>query len=84
MRVLIVEYKHESPVTDEQLRAATDKLHDCLETRAVKWIQTYLTEDRTHQFCIFEAPDADAVRSAYRMADVKFERVFAAFTPFTP
>jgi hypothetical protein len=83
MRVLIVEYKHEPPITDEQLKEASAKLHDCLEARSAKWIQTYLSEDRTSQICIFEAPDAEAVRSAYRMAGVKFERVRAAFTPFS-
>jgi hypothetical protein len=82
MRVLIVEYKHESPITDEQLKAAGQRLGSCLAARNVKWLQTYVTEDRTSQFCFYEAPDAESVRSAYRMAEVNFERVRPAFTPF--
>jgi hypothetical protein len=34
--------------------------------------------DRKRRICVFEAPDADAVRISYRSAGVKFERVWAA------
>lgn len=36
-----------------------------VETNAdqgVTWIQSYVTPDRTHTFCIYDAPDPDAIR----------------------
>jgi hypothetical protein len=34
--------------------------------------------DRKRRVCVFEAPDADAVRASYRSAGVQFERVWPA------
>ncbi len=34
--------------------------------------------DKRRRICVFEAKDAEAVRQAYRMSGVKFERVWSA------
>jgi hypothetical protein len=28
----------------------------------VTWVHSYVTPDRTHTFCIYDAPDSDAIR----------------------
>jgi hypothetical protein len=75
---VIVEYAFDRPATEEEFNEAAARLDPCLEARGVRWIQSFLALDRRNRICIFEAPDAEAVRSAYRMAKVGFVRAWAA------
>jgi hypothetical protein len=75
---IIVEYKFDTPPTDEEFYAWARKLDPCLEVRSARWLKTFLALDRTRQICIFEAPDAQSVREAYQSAKVGFERAWAA------
>ena len=75
---MIVETLFDPPATDEEMDAAAAKLEPCLEGRDVHWVRSYMSLDRKRRVCIFKAPDAEAVRSSYRSAGVKFERVWAA------
>jgi hypothetical protein len=78
MTHMIVETLFDPPATDEDMDAAATKLNPCLEGRDVRWIRSYMSLDRKRRVCIFDAPDAEAVRASYRSAGVKFERVWAA------
>lgn len=75
---MIVETVFDPPITDEEFDAMATQLEPCLEGRGVRWLRSYMSVDRRRRVCVFEAPDADAVRSSYRSAGVKFERVWAA------
>jgi hypothetical protein len=75
---IIVEYKFDLPLTDEEFDAMARKLDPCLEARSARWVQSFLAQDRTRRICIFEAADAESVREAYRTAKVGFERAWAA------
>jgi hypothetical protein len=75
---LIVEYDFTPPITDQALENMAKALRPCLEVRNVKRIRTVLSEDRTHGFCEFEAPDAETLREAYRVARVSFRKVWPA------
>jgi uncharacterized protein DUF4242 len=75
---MIVETVYDPPITVEQFDAQAGKLEPCLEGHGVRWVRSYMSLDRKRRVCIFEAPDADAVRTSYRSAGVKFERVWAA------
>jgi hypothetical protein len=33
-------------------------------TKGVTWLQSYVTEDRRKTFCVYDAPDPEAVRQA--------------------
>jgi hypothetical protein len=78
----IVERVYENPVTDEELNESSAMLEPCLKARNIKWVQTYVAKDRKRCLCIFEAPDSETVRTSFRTANVKFERVWAAFAPW--
>jgi hypothetical protein len=75
---MIVETVYDPPATEEQLDAKASRLEPCLSGHGVRWVRSYMSLDRKRRVCVFEAPDADAVRASYRSAGVQFERVWPA------
>jgi hypothetical protein len=75
MPYLLVEYQYDPPVTLEDKAAAAQRLGPCLQARGVRHLRSWLSQDRTWGVCEYEAADAEAVREAYRSAQVKFLRV---------
>jgi hypothetical protein len=75
---VIVEYAFDPPITEEEFDRMAEQLDPCLEGRDVRWVQSFLSLDRKRRICVFEAPDAEAVREAYRSARIGFERAWAA------
>jgi hypothetical protein len=75
---VIVEYAFDPPITEEEFDRMAEQLDPCLEGRDVRWVQSFLSLDRKRRICVFEAPDAEAVRDAYRSARIGFERAWAA------
>jgi hypothetical protein len=78
MPQVIIEYAFDPPITEEEFDKMATELGPCLEGHGVKWVQSFLALDRRRRICIYDAPDADSVRSAYRQAKVGFERAWAA------
>lgn len=78
MPYLIVEYDHDPPVTDAQLVAASTALEPCLQVRNIKRLRSWISTDRKKGCCEYYAPDTETLREAYRMAAVKFSRVWPA------
>lgn len=78
MAHLILEHTFDAPLTDEEHNRQAQRLDPCLEKYGARWVRSYLAADRRRMVCEFEAPDADAVRAAYRSANVNFDRVWAA------
>lgn len=78
MARVMVEYLFTEPFTDERYAAAAKKLDPCLEVRNGAWRRSMLSRDRLRMVCEFEAPDAESVREACRLAGLSFERVWAA------
>jgi hypothetical protein len=75
---IIVEYSFDPPITEEEFDHVATKLEPCLEAREVRWVESFFALDRRSRICIYEAPDAEAVREAYRSAKVGFVRAWAA------
>ena len=78
MAHLIVEQTFDTPLTDEEHGQLGQKLDRCLDAYGARWMRSYLSTDRRRMVCEFEAPDAEAVRTSYRSAGVKFDRVWTA------
>jgi hypothetical protein len=78
MPSIIVEYQFDPPITEEEFDRMAEQLDPCLEAHGVRWLQSFLSLDRRNRICVFEAADAEAVRSAYRRAKVGFVRAWAA------
>jgi hypothetical protein len=50
----------------------------CLQQYRVKPVRSFVSRDGRHAVCIYEAPDAEAVRATQREAGLPFERIWAA------
>lgn len=78
MAYVIVERTFESPLTDEQIEAAMQRMGPCLEQYGVRWIRSFLSKDRRRDVCEYEAADAEAVRIAHHTAGMPYLRVWTA------
>lgn len=78
MAKIIVERLFEEPVEFETLQKLEDESQWCLDLYDVKFLKTYFAADQKRMICLYEAPDAEAVRSANRKAGLPFETIWSA------
>ncbi len=65
------------------LRVPTDSdgVEQCLEVvgrnaaEGVTWIHSYVSEDRTKTFCVYDAPTPEAIRRTAARNDLPVERI---------
>jgi hypothetical protein len=75
---VVVERDFEQAVTMESIQALEDAGSGCLDVRDVRFVQTFFSVDHTRMLCLYNAPDAEAVRAAQDEAKVPFARVWSA------
>jgi hypothetical protein len=74
--IVLVEYEPPPEGADaDKMARAIDK---CLELRGARWMRSYISLDGKRAVCEFEAPDAESVREAFRMAGQPFDRALVA------
>ena len=78
MARILVEQIFPKPLTDELYAEFAKRLDPCLEVRDGAWRRSYLSLDRLRLTCEFDAPDAESVREALRLAQVPYERLWSA------
>lgn len=76
MAHLIMEHSFDEPLTDADLARMMERAAPCLDEYGVRWIRTYVSNTRQRMICAFEAPDAESVRTAYRVSDIPFDCVW--------
>jgi len=54
------------------------------EEVGVKWLYSFLSLDKKRTYCLYEAPDADAVREAARRANIPADSVMQVDAPVGP
>ncbi|MCB0197544.1 MAG: DUF4242 domain-containing protein [Anaerolineae bacterium] len=54
----------------EENRQAADEINLINADENVKWIVSFLSVDRKKTFCLYEAPNAEAIRAAARRAGI--------------
>lgn len=74
---VLVERSFDEPVELADLQAREDAKQWCLDMRAVEFVRTIFSRDRKRMLCLYSAPDAEAVRSAQREADMPFDKVWS-------
>ncbi len=77
MAHVILERMFDPPLTEERHAAFSEKLSPCLDRNGITWIRSHLSLDRSRLICLFQAPDAGAVRGALRQARLEHERVWS-------
>jgi hypothetical protein len=78
MARVLVEQVFAEPFTDERYAAFATKLDPCVEVRKGMWRRSSLAIDKLRMVCEFEAPDAESVREAFRVAGIPYERAWTA------
>lgn len=86
MSLVIVETLADKPLTPENPTDTDYQILDCLGARMGTWQYSLLSSDRLRMLCVFEAPDAEAVRESYAKAGGAFDRIWSAqrLTPAQP
>ena len=71
-------------LASEQLRAISQKSCDVLKAMGpeIQWVQSYVTDDKV--YCVYIAPDEEAVREHARRGDFPANRVAAVRTMIDP
>jgi hypothetical protein len=83
MPLYIVEHEYAQPLSEEAHKAEMARADPCLRQYEVTWKASYLAVDRMKMVCIFEAENAEQVRSAMRSGDIPFAKVWATYK-FSP
>jgi hypothetical protein len=78
MARVLVEQTFTEPLTDERYSQQAKQLDPCLEIRNGAWRRSSVSKDKLRMICEFEAPDAESVREALRLAKIPYDRVWSA------
>ena len=79
MEYVIVERVFEGePLDLDDLEALQEKGSWCYQLHGVRFLQSFYSADGRRMICLYEAPDAEAVRTVNRQSGVPFERAWTA------
>ncbi len=78
MSYIVVERVLEEPFEWEVFREIYGQARACLDLHRARLLRSYLASDALRVTCLFEAPDAEAVRDANRQAGLPVTRVWPA------
>ena len=78
MAVIVVERTFSDPVPFERLAAMERAVSWCLEQYDVKARESFRARDGKYMVCIYEAPDAEAVRAVHRQSGLPYDEIWAA------
>jgi hypothetical protein len=73
MEVVLVERSFEQPVAFQDIQTLEDAGSWCLDAHHVRFLKTFFSRDRRRMLCLYEAPDAEAVRLAETQARVPYD-----------
>ena len=77
MPTVIVTRCFDESVALDDIQAIEDASIACLEIRDVTFVKTLFSTDRKRMMCLYQAPDAEAVRDAQREAGMPVDQVWA-------
>ena len=59
----------------EVTKEETSKIQRINDDVGVKWVFSFLSADKRKTYCLYEAPNAEAIREAARRANVPADRI---------
>ena len=63
------------PVTNEGQKTCLNVVNNNSEDN-VTWVHSYVSEDKTKSFCIYDAPTPEAVRKSARRNNLPIDKIF--------
>ncbi len=82
MELVVVERHFETPVSAEEMRQMVRE-RGCNELYNVTIVRSYLAADGQRVICMYEAPDAESVRTTQRVNQIPHHAVWSS-TLHTP
>jgi len=76
MELVLVERRFEQPIDFQDIQLREIAASWCHDTYNVRFLKTFFSRDRRRMLCLYEAPDAEAVRAAEEQAKIPFERAW--------
>ena len=71
----------------EELELSSDDVRLIDEINAdegVRWVFSFLSADRRHTYCLYEAPSPDAILAAAQRADIPADAIVEVSGPASP
>ncbi len=81
MPMFMIERKFAEEITLDPTNEVILKIN---EEVGVKWLYSFLSLDKKRTYCLYEAPDAEAVREAARRANMPADAVMQVDAPVGP
>jgi hypothetical protein len=78
MELIVLERRFDPPLRIDDIPAMGTRAAWCMEQHRVSYLTSLLSLDGRVLLCLFEAPDAEAVRDMLRQLDAPFERLWTA------
>jgi hypothetical protein len=78
MECVVVERLFDPGVTMQDVRLLDESSAWCKDAYGIRLLHSYVSADGKRVICVYEAPDAEAVRVANRQAGAPFEEVWTA------
>jgi hypothetical protein len=78
MSLVLVEREFGEPQIIPDLQARQARVAWCFEAQRVRYARSYVAQDARYGICMYDAPDAEAVRVTQRTADVLVTRAWTA------
>lgn len=78
MAIVIVERSFDEPVPFERLQAMETAVASCFASHKVVAQHSFRSRDGRHMVCLYDAPDAEAVRATQREANMPFAHIWSA------
>ncbi|MDH5676791.1 MAG: DUF4242 domain-containing protein [Myxococcales bacterium] len=78
MGLIVVERSFEEPRAFEDMDAAEAAVSWCFEQHRVKALRSFLSRNRRHMVCVYDAPDAEAVRKTQLEAGLPHDAIWAS------
>lgn len=72
---VLVGRRFDQPADFDALQAMEEKGGWCLREHGVRHLRSYIAQDCRRLLCLYEAPDAEAVRTAQRRIGMPFEHI---------
>jgi hypothetical protein len=78
MSTVVVERSFPEPTAYEDLAARAARVAWCFEAYGVRLLGSYASGDGRRMVCVYDAPDAEAVRQVQRQAGAPYDRIWVA------
>jgi Protein of unknown function (DUF4242) len=67
-----------APMTYDNWMKATESLDGCMEARSIQWLYSLVSVQGDRSLCVYQVPDAEALREAYHEAGMPFQQIWTA------